>query len=236
MQQIRPVRIGLILGMLSILFGISWAVYIAAGHEAIHDTLREGRALAVVEPEAGDAAVNEDQHGDGHTQGHGEANNDNHHDNGEANNDNHHDNGEAHEDGRGEAYEGEGSEGGSAAEEHGRHAAHNDPVMEEAHGMLARGHLHAMGLGLVTLAVSLVLAFVCAPGWLKTLGSVCVGAGGLLYPFSWITIGYKLPSLGMEAAEKAVMPIVGISVALVLAGLLITLLCLVAGFFCRETA
>lgn len=225
MQQIRPVRIGLILGMLSILFGISWAVYIAAGHEAIHDTLRKGRALAVVEPGAGDAAVNEDLHNDGYSRGHDDANNDNHHDNGEA-----------HEDGHGEAYEGEASEGGSAAEKHGRHAAHDDPVMEKAHGMLARGHLHAMGLGLVTLSVSLVLAFVCAPGWLKTLGSVCAGAGGLLYPFSWITMGYKLPSLGMEAAEKAVMPIVGISVALVLAGLLITLLCLVAGFFCRETA
>jgi hypothetical protein len=49
-------------------------------------------------------------------------------------------------------------------------------------------------------------------------------------------MGYKLPSIGMEAAEKAVMPIVGISVALVLAGVLITLLCLVAGFFCRETS
>jgi hypothetical protein len=217
MQQIRPVRIGLILGILSILFGISWAVYIAAGHEAIHDTLRTGRTAAVVESEAGGMAVNEELREDGHPHGHDDVNED----------DNHHDNGEA--------YEGVASEGGGA-EEHGRHAAHDDPVMEEAHEMLARGHLHAMGLGLVTLSVSMVLAFVCAPGWLKTVGSVCVGAGGLLYPFSWITMGYKLPSLGMEAAEKAVLPIVGISVLLVLAGLVITFCCLVAGFFCRETS
>lgn len=213
MQQIKPVRIGLILGLLSILFGISWAVYIAAGHEAIHDTLREGLTASVVESEAGGMAVNEDLHDDGHSYGHDDA----------------------HEDAHGEAYEGVASEDGGA-EEHGRHAAHDNPVMEDAHEMLARGHLHAMGLGLVTLSISMVLAFVCAPGWLKTVGSICVGAGGLLYPFSWITMGYKLPSLGMEAAEKAVMPIVGISVLLVLAGLFITFCCLVAGFFCRESS
>ncbi len=221
MQQIRPVRIGLILGILSILFGISWAVYIAAGHEDIHDTLKTGLTAAVVESEAGSVAVNEEPRGDGYSHGHGDVNE----------NDNHHGRDPAREDGHGEAYEGEARQGGPD-DGHGRHAV---PVMEEAHGMLARGHLHAMGLGLLTLSISMVLAFVCAPGWLKTVGSVCVGAGGLLYPFSWITIGYKLPSIGMEAAEKAVMPIVGISVSLVLAGLVITLLCLVAGFFCRET-
>ncbi len=215
MQQIRPVRIGLILGILSILFGISWAVYIAAGHEDIHDTLREGQTAAVVESGGNGMAASEDLHDDGPSHGHDDVNED----------DNPH--------GNGEAYEGEASEGGPD-DGHGGPAAHDDSVMEDAHEMLARGHLHAMGLGLVTLSISMVLAFVCAPGWLKTVGSVCVGAGGLLYPFSWITMGYKLPSLGMEAAEKAVMPIVGISVSLVLAGLVITLLCLVAGFFCRE--
>ncbi len=207
MQQIRPVRIGLILGLLGLLFGLSWIVYITAGHEAIHDTLRAGQAAAVVEPEG--MAANEEHHAGGHANG----------------------NGEAHEDGHGTAYEGEASEG-EGAEEH----AHDDSVMEEAHEMLVKGHVHAMGLGLVTLATSLVLALACAPAWIKTVGSVCVGAGGLLYPLSWITMGYKLPSLGMEAAEKAVMPIVGISVLLVLAGLVITICCLAAGFFCRESS
>jgi hypothetical protein len=74
------------------------------------------------------------------------------------------------------------------------------------------------------------------PRWLKTLGSVSVGAGGLLYPFSWIIMGFKLPALGMEAAESSIMPIVGISVLLVLTGLFITLAGAVAGFFCKESS
>ncbi len=228
MQQIRPVRIGLILGILGILFGISWAVYINVGHEGMHDTLQAGRTAAVVESESNGMAVDKEQHDDGHSYGHDDVNeDDNHHGNDEAHGDDHpHDNGEADE--------GVASEGGPD-DGHGRHAAHDDPVMEEAHEMLVKGHIHAMGLGLVTLAVSLVLALACAPAWIKTVGSVCAGAGGLLYPLSWITMGYKLPSLGMEAAEKAVMPIVGISVLLVLAGLVITICCLAAGFFCRES-
>lgn len=199
-MNIKPVRIGLILGLASLLFGISWVVYITAGHEDIHEALDRASISAGSEVE-----LPHESHDDGHN----------------------HD----------EAYEGEASEGGGAEEQHHeRPAVHDDPVMEEAHRMLAKGHVHAMGLGLLTLCVSLVLSLVCMPRWLKTLGSVSTGVGGLLYPFSWIIMGFKLPALGMEAAESSIMPIVGISVLLVSGGLFITLAGVVAGFFCKESS
>ena len=201
-MNIKPVRIGLILGLLSILFGIFWVVYITAAHEDIHDALDSASMAA--RSEVVDFNAPDDVHED---DGHGAP---------------------GHHDAHYSADEGEG------APDNGRD--HDDPVMEEAHEMLAKGHVHSMGLGLVTLCISLVLSLVCMPRWLKTLGSISVGAGGLLYPFSWIIMGFKLPAVGMEAAESSIMPIVGISVLLVLSGLFITLVGLVAGFFCKESS
>ena len=199
-MNIKPVRIGLILGLASILFGIFWVVYITAGHEDIHDALDSTSMAALSEVETSRDDVHEDD-------SHGAPG--------------HHDAGYS-------ADEGEGAEPNGHA--------HDDPVSEEAHEMLAKGHVHAMGLGLLTLCVSLVLSLVCMPRWLKTLGSISTGVGGLLYPFSWIIMGFKLPALGMEAAESSIMPIVGISVLLVLGGLFITLAGVVAGFFCKESS
>src|SRR3990167_7173348 len=42
-------------------------------------------------------------------------------------------------------------------------SAHDSPIMELAHERLRRGHIHCMGLGLVTIAVSFILAFTSAP-------------------------------------------------------------------------
>ncbi len=197
-MNIKSVRIGLILGLLSITFGILWVVYLTAGHESIHDAL--DRASISAESEAG--MSHDDVHED---DGHGAP---------------------GHHDVYSEADEVEGDNG----------HAHDDQVSAEAHEMLTKGHVHAMGLGLVTLCVSIVLSMVCLPGWLKTLGAVSVGVGGLLYPFSWIIMGYKLPAVGMAAAESSVMPITGISVLLVLSGFLITVVGVAAGFFCKESS
>ncbi len=201
-MDIKPVRLGLILGLVSIIFGIFWVVYITAAHEDIHEAFDS--ASMSVESELSHS----ESHDDGHDHDHG----DDHDDESTAAN-------EAHSKG------GEGEVYGHA---------HDDPLSASAHAMLTKGHVHAMGLGLLTLCVSILLSLVCIPRWLKTLGAVSVGVGGLIYPFSWITMGYKLPAVGMEAAEAYVMPIVGISLVLILAGLLITLFGVVAGFFFKE--
>ncbi|MBI5235504.1 MAG: hypothetical protein HY886_04570 [Deltaproteobacteria bacterium] len=100
---------------------------------------------------------------------------------------------------------------------------HGSARAGEAHERLTRGHIHAMGLGLVTIAVSLILAFITAGARLKTLGSVSAGVGGFLYPFAWIIMGYRTVTLGAAAAAESVLPITALSVALVATGLLISM-------------
>jgi hypothetical protein len=229
---VRPVRAGLILGVIGLLFGIAWAIYIAAFHEQIHRDLssragvtlasgpgifgvglaeahtdaRDGvRAEAAREPAHQDAAEEPHGHGDDAAE-------------------------EPHGHGDDAAEEPHGHMDDAAEEPHG----HGDDAAEEAHERLARGHLHAMGLGLVTLVVSLVLAFISAPLMAKTIASACLGVGGLFYPLSWIIMGYRTVAIGAEAAEKSVLPIVGPSVLLVGIGLLMCIYYLMKGVLSGE--
>lgn len=91
--------------------------------------------------------------------------------------------------------------------------------MELAHKRLVRGHLHAMGLGLVTIAISFILVFTSAADKIKTIAPVLTGLGGLIYPFAWIVMGYRTPSLGPGPAEESVTMIAGPGVALVTLGI-----------------
>ncbi|MBI5467858.1 MAG: hypothetical protein HY891_01890, partial [Deltaproteobacteria bacterium] len=95
---------------------------------------------------------------------------------------------------------------------------HDNPLMGLAHTRLVRGHLHAMGLGLATVLISLVLAFSSASARVKTIASVLTGLGGIIYPFAWIVMGYMTPALGPEAAEASAVFIAGPGVGLVLLG------------------
>src|SRR4030067_3528131 len=77
---------------------------------------------------------------------------------------------------------------------------HDSPIMELAHKRLVRGHLHLMGLGLVSVVVSLILGFTSAPSFFKTITSVLTGIGGIVYPAAWVVIGYMTPRLGGAGA------------------------------------
>src|SRR3972149_8969228 len=46
---------------------------------------------------------------------------------------------------------------------------HDDPLMELAHKRLVRGHLHAMGLGILSIVIAFLLASLDAPLRLKTI-------------------------------------------------------------------
>ena len=59
---------------------------------------------------------------------------------------------------------------------------HDDPLMELAHKRLVRGHLHAMGLGTLSVVIAFLLASLDAPLKLKTIGSVFTAMGGLFIP------------------------------------------------------
>jgi hypothetical protein len=99
---------------------------------------------------------------------------------------------------------------------------HDNPDMEIAHGRLTRGHAHAMGLGALTIILSFVLAFTSAPDRVKTVVSILIGTGAIIYPLSWIIMGYRIPSLGIERAEESVIPIAGTGALLVFIGIFVT--------------
>lgn len=194
MDAIRPVRPGILIGLIGILFGISWAFWLILGHERIHSGLEASRA-ALQQPVQGISLHAENQiESVKHV----------------------HKDGEEHMHVKKEAM----LQDKPAQHAHG--TGHDDALMELAHTRLMRGHLHAMGLGLGTIIISLVLSFTSARSWIKTAASTMAGLGSVIYPLAWIAMGYKTPSLGPELAEASVTGIAGPGVALFLAGVLAT--------------
>lgn len=194
MDAIRPVRLGILIGLIGILFGISWAFWLVLGHERIHSSLEASRA-ALEQP------VQEANH---------------HAENRIKSVKHEHSNGKEHMHVKQEAADQD------KPSQHAHGSWHDDALMELAHTRLVRGHLHAMGLGLLAIIISVVLSFTSAEAWIKTAASVFAGIGGLIYPLSWIVMGYRTPSMGPELAEASVTLIVGPGVVLVLSGVLAT--------------
>ncbi len=191
---LRPVRYGILIGLLGFILGIGWAFFLVLGHESMHRSL-ENRASQAASIKDG---VKGDEHGapTGHQHGHGE-------------------------EGGMEGMAGMAGMGHGAGQNEAEHTGlHDDPLMSLTHTRLARGHVHAMGLGLVTVAVSLALAFTSASQRIKTIVPVLTGIGALIYPLAWIVMGYRTPALGPEAAEQSVVTIAGPGASLVLLGIL----------------
>ncbi len=203
-SAVKPVAIGFILGLLGLMFGIFWAVYIVVGHEGIHKTLSESGKAAmeskvIVSPPSPEAARD-----------HGGSN------------------GHSHDMPKVIVKKEVKDE-----HAHGYASEHEDPLMEAAHERLTKGHAHAMGLGILTIAVSFVLAFSSASNFVKTFASACLGVGGIFYPFSWIIMGYRTPAMGIAASADSVLPVVAFSMPLVLLGLFITVVYVIKGRLTR---
>lgn len=197
-ELIKPVRYGILIGLFGLVFGIGWAFWLVLGHEKIHEQL-DKRALErkethsllqLLEPDAAHAHTNEKKKTEEMNHSHMEGMK-----------------GDEHQHGQGELQKPH-FEGG-----------HDSPIMELAHTRLRRGHVHAMGLGLLTIVISFILVFNSAPDRIKAAASVLTGLGGLIYPFAWIVMGYRTPGLGPNAAEASVTIIAGPAVALVLLGI-----------------
>jgi len=184
----RPVSVGLLLGLLTFIFGIGWAVFLTLNHEQIHRYLGErGMAAAKGGVIAGSEPASSRSH-------HGHAST------------------------------------ATEPEAHTSHACmHEEDLMDQAHERLGRGHIHAMGLGLISIVVSLIMAFLNAPNRIKAVASACAGVGGFFYPIAWIIMGLRTVTLGASGASTSVMPIAALSVALVLAGILLAFIYLVRG-------
>ena len=111
---------------------------------------------------------------------------------------------------------------------------HNDPIIELAHTRLRWAHVHYMGLGLLTIGLSLVLALSRASTGVKTIIPILTGLGGLIYPFAWIVMGFRTPSMGAEASETSAMAIAAPGIALVFIGILTTASVLLKDIFFKR--
>lgn len=205
-ESVRPVAIGFILGVLCLIFGIFWAIYLVVGHESIHKTLMESARAAleskfVVSPSGSKDAYDHGMEGSGM----------------------------AAQDHSGHGMPKVIAKKEVKVERPHEYMSHDDPLVEEAHERLRRGHIHEMGLGILTIAVSFVLAFLTAPDMVKTFASACIGLGSLVYPLAWIVMGYRTTAMGLDASAESVLPIVALSVPLVLLGLFITMFYLIKG-------
>lgn len=220
-DELRHAGVGLLLGLLGVVFGIFWAVHLTVNHESVHKRLLAAEASSiegkfVINPAPGEGG--HEGHGgqaDGHSAHSG-------HDEGPSGH-------SAHPDGAG--VEESRSDIAQKAPEGGHYGS---PDMEEAHRRLSRAHVHAMGLGMLSIAVSLMLAFVPAPARAKTLAAACVGTGAVFFPLSWILMGMRTTALGAEGAAASVVPMVGLSVMLVGLGLVLALVYLLRWLLFRD--
>jgi len=191
---IAPVRHGLLLAVTAMILGVSWAAYLATHHEQLHGGFEKQEA----EIKAADTQqkINDmDMHG----MSLGAAT-------------------EllipqAHAHGSDEAQHGAHSE---AKHQH----SHSGSLAMDAMQRLLRGHIHWMGLGILSAVMLLITALTSLKtGWKKTLGWT-FGIGALAYPVAWIIMGFRTVVMGPDAAEASVMWLFGPAVGLLLASLI----------------
>ena len=256
--EVKAVSPGIFFGLLCLFLGIFWAAILVTQHDLLHSWLSPEEGI--VRSGGGDhhgEQLGGDGGGEGLLQGRnrevestqgksnqgksnqgksgGHDHNDGHHD--------HHDHGDAghaghHDDGHhGEESGTQGlGEGGHHGEESGGEGVegvghHNDPLSELAHLRLMRGHVHWMGLGLVTLAVSAILVLIGGSAILLRTSSLLTGLGSVLYPISWILMGLRTSKVGPALAEASVSVIVGPALILVLGGIGLAMVNLLLRFF-----
>lgn len=228
-EELRHSSVGLLLGLIGVGFGLFWAVYLTVNHDSIHRRLEMAASAAIAEKFVTGAAEGHEGHGGGHASGEG-ADHSAHSSRAGAAGGQDHAGYAGHEDSSiAAASEVEllRAEVGQLRREiagtQGAGGHHSSPDMAAAHGRLAKGHVHAMGLGILSIAVAMLLGLLPATPRAKTLAAACVGTGGLFYPFSWILMGMRTTALGAAGAEQSVLPMVGLSVALVALGVALTL-------------
>ncbi|MBI5588118.1 MAG: hypothetical protein HY889_07110 [Deltaproteobacteria bacterium] len=223
---IKPVRFGILIGLLGLILGIGWAVWLVVGHERIHQSLegiaeRAGKSAHISamhdarESDEMAADVKIHVHSDGASHEHAPAASPQEEKGHEAMGGHVHDDGSIHRHSEDAMTAAQPQETDHLTQ--GGHE-HKSPIMALSHTRLVRGHLHAMGLGLATVLISLLLAFTSAGERVKTIVSVLTGLGGIIYPFAWVVMGYRTPALGPEGAEASVIFIAGPGVGLVLLG------------------
>jgi hypothetical protein len=66
-----------------------------------------------------------------------------------------------------------------------------------------RFHFHATAIGSMSVAILVLLQFICAPAKFLLLTSYFIGVGGFFYPFVWLFAAIYGPVMGREEAKEA---------------------------------
>ena len=105
--------------------------------------------------------------------------------------------------------------------------SHSGSLATDAMQRLLRGHIHFMGLGVLTAILLIITAFTSLKKyWKKTLGWT-FGIGALAYPPAWILMGFRTVEMGPAGAEESVMWLFAPAVGLLLSsmgGLLVVMI------------
>lgn len=194
---IAPVRHGLFLAVTALICGILWAGYLATNHEQLHggfekqEAALKAKEMQQMNMEGMSLGTLTDKL---IPQAHAHGN-------------------EAH--GAKQAPVNHDGDQHAAKHQH----SHSGSLAKDAMERLLRGHIHWMGLGILSAVLLLVTAFTSLKtGWKKTLGWT-FGIGALTYPISWILMGFRTVTMGPEVAEASVMWLFGPAAGLLLASL-----------------
>jgi hypothetical protein len=104
-------------------------------------------------------------------------------------------------------------------------------TLDKSWAYLKRSHLHLGAIGTAALVQSLLLAFLGVPAWFKKTASILLGVGSIGYGLFWLFAGMRAPGLGGTGAAKESLAWLGQpTAALIIAGTVMVLFALVAGF------
>jgi len=190
-KALLPVKHGIAMGVLALVFGGLWAAYMATHHEQLHGGFEKQEAAkksAMVDHGMNTLSLaiisnvlipSADAHGDEH--------------------------------------HGANAMGGEKV--HAQHS-HSGSLAMDAMQRLLRGHIHFMGIGMLTIIMLVLVAATELQLCWKKLFGWTFGLGSLLYPLAWILMGFRTVTMGPEAAEASVMWLFGPAVALLIGSLI----------------
>lgn len=219
-RELKVVGIGLLLGLSCVVFGVFWAVYITAYHEDIHTELGLAEKASIEEKFVLSGGGGHGAHGAAQGNGHP-------HMEGGHGLHGHEGNGMVVPDGT-DAHAGHEMHGGYEGAHSGSGESRD---MRAAHELLARAHVHAMGLGVLTISISLMLAFMPVSSWVRALAAASLGTGSFFYPLALIIAGLRTTALGEAGAAQSVFPMTVMSVLLAGAGLIMAAASLIVWLF-----
>ncbi len=182
-EIIQFVRHGLLLSVMALIAGLSWAGYLATHHEQLHGGFEQQEAVLKARERRQQTSMHVAL---------------------------------LREAPRAHAH---GAHDGEPPDIIHRHS-HSGSLAMDAMQRLMRGHIHWMGLGILSTVLLLIVACTSLKAvWKKTLGWT-FGIGSLAYPVAWIVMGFRTVTMGSETAEASVMWLFIPAAGLVLASLI----------------